>query len=73
MVRMCIYNVTVVLVLMHIWKSTLPILNHSYFLNLKFVDPLNTDRLCASRPYRAPTPPPPPELPRVGSFFRIGV
>ena len=39
-VRMCIHNATVVLVLMHIWKSTL---HNLYFLNLKFVDPLNTN------------------------------
>ena len=39
-VRMCIHNATVVLVSMHIWKSTL---HNSYFLNLKFVDPLNTN------------------------------
>ena len=42
-VRMCIHNVTVVLILMHIWKSTLHNFYHSYFLNLKFVDPLNTN------------------------------
>ena len=42
-VRMCIHNVTVVLVLMYIWKSTLHNLYHSYFLNLKFVNPLNTN------------------------------
>ena len=40
---MCIHNATVVLVLMHIWKSTLFNLYQSYFLNLKFVDPLNTN------------------------------
>ena len=28
-----------------------------------------TYRLAASKPYRAPTPTPPPELPRLGSFF----
>ena len=39
-VRMCIHNATVILVLMHIWKSTL---HNLYFLNLKFVDPLNTN------------------------------
>ena len=38
--RMSIHNTTVVLVLMHIWKSTL---HNLYFLNLKFVDPLNTN------------------------------
>ena len=42
-VRMCIHNVTVVLVLMCIWKSTLHNLYHSYFFNPKFVDPLNTN------------------------------
>ena len=42
LVRMCIHNVTVVLVLHYLWKSTLHNLYHSYFLNLTFVDPLNT-------------------------------
>ena len=40
---MCIHNVTAVLVLMHIWKSTLHNLYNSYFLNLNVFDPLNTN------------------------------
>ena len=40
---MCINNITVVLILMHTWKSTLHSLYHSYFPNPKFLDPLNTN------------------------------
>ena len=39
---MCIHNVSVVLILMHTWKSTLHNSYHSYFPNPRFLDPLNT-------------------------------
>ena len=42
---MCIQNVTAVLVLMHIWKSTPHNLYYSYFLKLKFLNPLNTNTI----------------------------